>query len=109
MRRNIFAFYFSDRVFVCQLNGGEQTDNLLEMVCICVESFFMYLYLDICRKIFISLCKIFSVCSATVGLDVLSGDWGAVCSLYPILNNRLFPLKLICSYGNDVIRGGVFS
>ena len=62
MRRNIFAFYFSDRVFVCQLNGGEQTDNLLEMVCISGESFLQHLYLDICRKIFISpfLCQIFS-------------------------------------------------
>ena len=51
--RIIFAFYFI--VYLCQLNGGEPTDNLLEMVCICVESFYIYLYLDICRKIFISL------------------------------------------------------
>ena len=58
--------------------AGEPTDNLLEMVCICGESFFIYLYLDICRKIFISLCKIFS---ATVGFD---GVRGAVRSLFSV-------------------------
>ena len=68
-------------MYFCQLNGREPTDNLLEMVCISGESFFIYLYLDICRKIFISLGEIFSVCCATVGFDVLSGVRSAQSSL----------------------------